>query len=92
MGQPAFDHGVRGGAVEDQARHARRFSHLGGCITLLALEVSGVNHHREARTQHDTGQFMQLVVGSCTGIGVIDAITHCVFSRLLAEQLFADDV
>ena len=60
-------------------------------LTLLTLEVGGVQHHREAGSQHGCRHLVQALVGRDTGVLVIDAGTQqaSVSLLLFAEQAFA---
>ena len=92
QGQPTFDHCLRSVAVEDQKRSASGLGDLRRAFALCTLEVSGIDHYREARVQDHAGNFVQAAVGRCAGISAINTGLHVILNGLLAEQTFAFDV
>ena len=87
MGQPAFNDGIGGGAIQDQARDTCCFSDFGSGIALRTFEVGRVEYDREACTEDDSSQFVKFCVGSSACISVINTCTYCIF-RLLITNIF----
>jgi len=94
LGQPLADHAVRGLAVENQEGHAAGFGNLGRAVALLALEVGGIDDHREAGMQGGAGQLVQVLVDAGAGLRAVNAGMQLglLVGALFTEQALAFDI